>query len=108
MAKLSARGRYELVEVSKELPGYNMSNGEPLTTWERLTKRLMSDGTILEKRDVRFAPEPFNPEGRYYSYGWKVAGKIKPGLSVAQFAEVYAKSGKWTVTGRTDSQEVLR
>jgi hypothetical protein len=68
----------------------------------------MSDGTILEKSDVRFQPSPNcsweDPNGRRHSYGWKVHGKIKAGVTPEKFAEVYAantKSGKpspWTVT----------
>lgn len=132
MAKLNARGRKCLVEVSREYTAevlqaatdarirrdypdgqWTRSDGtvEPLpasmaqalTTWERLTRRLMSDGTVLEKRDVRFQPDWLDKQGRRYSYGWKVYGTLKAGLTAADFARIYAaprKSGApspWTV-----------
>lgn len=125
MAKLSARGRTCKVEVTREyseeqlqrahdryeasykadyIPGSDPS----LTVWEKTTRRLMSDGTVLEKRDVRFRPNPLctwdDPNGRRYSYGWKVYGKLKSGLTADDFARIYAaprKSGAaspWTIT----------
>jgi len=67
----------------------------PSTVWERTTKTLMSDGKILEKWDVRFRPhmsyDP--PEGNFHSYGWKVYGKAKAGLTAERFIEVYVKAG---------------
>jgi len=125
MAKLSARNRTALVEVTREYTveslqhahdrfqasykaDYVPGSDPSLTVWERCTRRLMSDGKILEKRDVRFRPSPNctweDPQGRRHCYGWKVHGKLKGGLTAADFARVYAadtKSGKpspWTVT----------
>jgi len=125
MAKLSARGRKPVVEATREYdldtlqrahdryersykPDYVDGADPSLTIWERATRRLMSDGTIIEKRDVRFRPTPNctwdDPKGRYYSYGWKVYGKLKVGLTAEDFARIYSentKSGKpsaWTVT----------
>ena len=125
MAKVNSRGRQTLVECVREYDAetlqrmhdryeasykadYVPGSDPALTVWERSTRRLMSDGKILEKRDVRFSPSPHctweDPRGRRHSYGWKVHGKIKEGVSTADFARVYAadtKSGKpspWTVT----------
>lgn len=115
MAKLSARGRTVQVEATREYDaamltaraaahGFLDSEGKPLTTWERVTRRLMSDGTILEKRDVRFQPDWLDKDGHRHSYGWKVYGKLKAGLTAEDFARVYranTKSGKptpWSVT----------
>ncbi len=125
MAKLSARNRQTTVEVVREYdaailqaghdryeasykPDYVAGSDPSLTVWERCTRRLMSDGTILEKRDVRFRPSPActweDPNGRRYSYGWKVHGKLKAGLTADDFARIYSadrKSGRpspWTVT----------
>jgi hypothetical protein len=84
--------------------GFLDSHGKPLTRWERTTLRLMSDGKVLEKRDVQFQPDAYDPLGRKYSYGWKVYGTMKPGRGAEQFEAIYAaptKSGKpspWTVT----------
>jgi hypothetical protein len=90
MAKLSAHGR-ELLRISKEkdIPlgthtilkdGTDL--GETSTTWERVTRVYMSDGKILQKLDVRFKPSTFEPKGKFYSYGWKITAKMKPGHSV--------------------------
>lgn len=125
MAKLSARNRTVKVEAVREydaatlqrahdrfqasyVPDYVPGSDPALTVWERVTRRLMSDGTVLEKRDVRFRPSPNcsweDPKGRRHSYGWKVHGKLKAGLTADDFARIYAgptKSGKpspWTVT----------
>lgn len=65
----------------------------PLTKWERKTLALMSDRTILEKRDVRFQPDWLDKEGRFYSYGWKVKGKAKEGVTPEKFIEIYSKAG---------------
>ena len=72
MAKLSAHGQ-ELARLSKEL---DTPDGD-LTTWERATYSVRSDGHILRKEDVRFRPDRYDPEGRFYSYGWKLYRKLK-------------------------------
>jgi len=98
-----AHDRFELSYKPEYVAGSNPS----LTVWERVIRRLMSDGKVLEKRDVRFRPTPGctweDPNGRRYSYGWKVHGTLKAGLTVDDFVRVYSsptKSGKpssWTV-----------
>ena len=121
MAKLSARGRTCQVEISREYtadqlqtahdkykasytPDYVAGSDPALTTWERVTRRLMSDGKILEKRDVRFQPDWLDKQGRRYSYGWKVVATLKAGKTADDYARIYSeptKSGKlspWTVT----------
>lgn len=85
MARLSARGRTELVRVSK---AEDVTDSDSVVTWRRYTKALMSDGTILEKVDVRF-----KSDGSRHSYGWKAKGKAKKGLTAEQFVEVFAKAG---------------
>lgn len=121
MAKLSSRGRRCQAEATREYdaetlqhrhdafersikPDYVDGSDKALTMWERTTRRLMSDGVILEKRDVRFQPDWLYKDGRRHSYGWKVHGKIKAGLTVDDFVRIYqapTKSGKpsaWIVT----------
>lgn len=119
MAKLSARGRTTVVEIYREYSAESLQaetdrrNAETypegtwtnfkgeieplpesikksLTIWERHTKRLMSDGSILEKTDVRFQPGPYD-EGRRHSYGWKLVGKLKAGKTPQDFADIYLK-----------------
>ena len=132
MAKLSARGRTMVYEVSRDVfedrlqrqtDLYNAEtypdgmwtnlNGErepipdtirrSLTIWERTTRRLMSDGTVLERRDVRFRPDHYDPQGRHHSYGWKVKGQLKAGVTPEDWRAIYERpmaSGApspWTV-----------
>ena len=113
MAKLSARGRMLKVEAVREYSETQLQaasdrirpdGGPSLTTWERKTRRLMSDGTILEKLDVIFRPSAWERDGQRHSYGWKVHGKLKSGLTAEDFARVYSSPRKdgspssWTVT----------
>lgn len=122
MAKLSARGRTTIAEASREYsaddcqrahdrferrykPDYADGSDPSPTTWERVTRRLRSDGSILEKRDVIFRPGPYDPrDGRRYSYSWKLTGKLKAGLTPDDFTQIYSAPRKdgspsaWTVT----------
>ena len=112
MAKLGARGRTVKVEAVKEYTREQLASayekrypGEtPLTIWERTTHRLMSDGKVLEKRDVQFQPDWLDKSGRKHSYGWKVHGTLKAGITAEDFARIYSKPRKdgspsrWTVT----------
>jgi len=116
MAKLNARGRKCLVECTREYDetilqrqhDKHWNDGQPsLTIWERSIRRLMSDNTILEKRDVRFRPSPSctweDQRGVRHSYGWKVRGKLKTGLTAEDFARIYGEPRKdgspsrWTI-----------
>jgi hypothetical protein len=86
MAKLSARGRKELVRVSRTL---TLSPEESSVTLERRTTlALMDDRTVLEKLDV-----VFRSDGAKHSYGWKVRGKAKEGVTVDAFLKAYEKAG---------------
>lgn len=111
MAKLSAHGtellrieKVESIENGLLKPTYANSDGTEypsLTTWDRTTRAYMSDGVILEKIDVRFRPDTCNPNGRFYSYGWKRAGKIKGGAAqmhehIAKVRANLAGQSRWT------------
>lgn len=113
MAKLSARNRTCAAEVTREYdaatlqastdkvmreadPNYVEGSRRALCIWSRTTRRLMSDRTVLEKRDVRYQPDALNPEGRRHSYGWKVRGKLKDHLTPDDFPRIYREIG-WTV-----------
>jgi len=90
MAKLSARGRTELVrlEREREVP----SDEDRLTCWEKISVVLMSDCTILQRLDVRFLPDSLSPEGRFHSYGWKVIAKARE-PDIEKFTANYVNKG---------------
>ena len=100
MAKLSARGRTVLMRATKEAETPN----DEATSWAKTTRAWMSDGNVLEKRDVMFRPIGSMPAGKH-SYGWKQAGKIKAAL-MADSASLLAamessrdklKAAGWTI-----------
>ncbi len=72
MAKLSARGSNVTLRMVKEAT----IEHSDLIDWERVTIVLRSDHHLLQKRDVRFLADTFNPSGRKHSYGWKDKGKL--------------------------------
>jgi hypothetical protein len=80
MAKLSAHGRKELYRmvVERETPD------SALFSWERRTRVLMSDGKVLEKCDCRFRDSVYGDHK--YSYGWRVAAKLKEGCTPIRWA----------------------
>jgi hypothetical protein len=93
MAKLKAHGAQQArATLERETP-----NGE-LTSWERLERTFMADGKAMEKRTVRFRPSASwdPPQGRVHTWGWKLRGTIKPGITVEQWATHYRQKG-WTV-----------
>ena len=88
MAKLSARGRKELVRLTKEI-----NNPSESLLWERRTIALMSDGNILEKRDIQFLPNEYHPKGEKHTWGWKNKGKAREGMTVEEFSKLYMDKG---------------
>lgn len=111
MARVHARGRQTLVEVTREITAEQLQAQHErqyagderygklsITKWERITRRLMSDRTILEKIDMQFQPDWLEPNGRKHYGTWKVRGKLKSQLEPADFAHTYNVSGLWTVT----------
>jgi hypothetical protein len=77
MAKLHSRGRFEVLRVFK---ARDITPTDPLDTciWEKLTIAYTSDGKKLEKRDVKFAPGPYDGgKPQYHSWGWKLTGRSK-------------------------------
>jgi hypothetical protein len=89
MAKLSARGRRELVRMVHETDKPKSDQ----TTWERRTYCLMSDGHLLRKDDVRFKPGPYDAGPYLHSWGWKDQGKAKPGMTADQFQSICEAKG---------------
>lgn len=94
MAKLSARGRTEVVRVAREHDPKLFENS--LCDWERVTLALMSDGNVLKKLDVRFRADGTARSGERYSYGWKVLGKFKGG-GREDFLKKFPAAGGWEV-----------
>lgn len=82
MAKLKARGRIELLRIKRE----NATPDGDLVVWKRTTRAFMSDGKILEKRDVRFKPNARDSNGRLHSYGWRVYAKTKKKSAIQDWA----------------------
>jgi hypothetical protein len=95
LAKLRARGRTEIFRVSKAGDTSAETRAKfPDLVWRKHTVALMSDGTMLEKTDARWAARPGITTASQSSPGtWKVRGKIKAGLSVEGALEIYAKKG---------------
>jgi hypothetical protein len=88
MAKLSAHGQ-ELIRLERE-----NKREDGVLIWERDTVTLCSDYVVLRKRDVRFSPDRFHPNGRLHHYGWKRVGKLELEPDSAQrFIEYYEEKG---------------
>ena len=100
MAKLSAHGK-ELLRISQEK---DITDPEESITWARWMRAYMADGKILQKYDVTFKPTQFERSPRPYSYGWKLYGKIKKELNVADVVRgkvelIQAGKSKWAIVG---------
>lgn len=101
MARLKSHGR-ELLRIEQES---NVNDPDGIITWRKHTRTYHSDGQILQKLDVRFAPSPYRPAGEFYSYGWKLYAKLKKEVSPAEHvakkvALIRSGESKWTlVTG---------
>lgn len=83
MAKLSARGRKEIVRLEKTV---RVIEGDGTTIIRRWTLALMDDQNILEKLDV-------TRNGDKMTFGWKVKSKLKPEATTDQFTAAYEKAG---------------
>ncbi len=88
MAKLTARGRKELIRLTQEEETPN----DPNTIKRRTTVALMDDGKVLRKYDVIFRATTYSREERH-SYGWKQRGSIRVGATIQQFLEWYTMNG---------------
>lgn len=93
MAKLKARGRTELLRMSKS---DNVIDPKSTIVWQRWTRAYLSDGNILEKYDIRFKPNTHGSSGEFHSYGWKRKGKLVKGLSLQTIATEYGKK-EWVI-----------
>ncbi len=94
MAKLNARGRTEVARLSHEVsltPEEVAAKGS-LVDWRRYTLVLASDGTILQKVQVRFVANGFS-QAYKHDYGWKVHGKLKAGVTSQQWVDAKVARG---------------
>lgn len=90
MAKLSAHGRTEIVRMERE----NHAPKSDTIIYEKITVTMMSDGNMLEKRDVIFPAGPYdNGKNRRHSWGWKKKGKLKADMTREKFIEIFSKRG---------------
>ena len=92
MAKLSARGRTEVMRFSKE------TEGDGLDLIKRKTTiAIMSDGNILKKFTTWWKNIYHNNGMERRDGGWSVSGKFKKGLdlpmSTNKYYEQYEKIG---------------
>jgi hypothetical protein len=87
MAKLKAYGRSEVARYVRErtiIP--DPSDPAPIV-WERVTRALMSDRKVLQKRDVRWL------DGMRHTYGWSVRGKLARHATFESVGFLYERMG---------------
>ncbi len=110
MARLSKHGK-ELLRVEKEM---DVTDPAENIVWTRTTRAYMADGVVLVKRDVRFKPNSLygGQTGEFYSWGWKVFGKVKadrtPQQAVANITASIARGeSKWKVVSGGPAPVIL-
>lgn len=90
--------RRVVVEVSREYDAQTLQSiasrggrnqGRALTVWQRVTLRLLSDGEVVERREMQFPPDAESPTGRVQTYRWVIAGHLRPGITAAEYADAY-------------------
>lgn len=93
MAKLSARGRTELLRLERyENETDPLSDTGEIRPLVRRELALMSDRVVLSKATFT------RPDGSTHSAGWSVLGKLKDGQTVETFREAYTtREPKYTV-----------
>lgn len=102
MARLKSHGS----EVMRTEVEYDVTPEQNYSVeWERVQLAYMSDGNILQKTDVRFRGHQSYESG-FYSYGWKLYKRLKPGISMTDHAAkirkiIEAGESKWHIV--TDS-----
>lgn len=96
---------YDATELQHIASRGGRNQGRAITVWQRVTLRLLSDGTVVERREMQFPPDAESPDGRVQTYRWVVAGHLRPGHTAADYADAYRapESGRrgrkspWTV-----------
>lgn len=92
MAKLSARGRSEVFRVEREQTP--APSADPTAViWRKSTIVLMSDGSTLEKDQVKFPPSFPGSKPRLHDWGWKKRGRLGAGKDPKLLLEQFAKKG---------------
>lgn len=92
MAKLSAYGQREFLRVAKEYQITPKPDEHNPVVWRKKTVAFMSNNRILVKEQARWA------DGMKHDWGWKVKGKLKPGITPEAIRAAYEKLGYQQVT----------
>ena len=87
MAKLSAHGCTMMASAYWEQHMPDAPNDDMDVVWRRAERRLMSDGKVLEKCQVRWA------NGRLHDWGWKVIDTLKEGFVPVLWTTYYRRAG---------------
>jgi hypothetical protein len=111
MARLKSHGK-ELLRIELER---DITDPKENITYRRVTRAYMSDGKVLQKIDVRWKPDQYRPNGEFYSFGWKVDGKAKPGIDMADVVKRHLErmkdpttsASKWTVVSGAPAPVVI-
>ena len=92
MAKLSARGRTELIRIT--FP--KRETDSEYTMFEQFHYALMSDRRILRREVVWFKPGPYDHgKPQRHDYGWKQWKRYKPNVDLKEkVVELRAKASK--------------
>lgn len=95
MAKLSARGRTEIVRIVKETEGDDLrdSSRKNGVIWQRATLVLMSDNVVLQKVDLRYTTK-HEWERSYVPGTWRKRGKLKATENADSFLSVFLAPSK--------------
>jgi hypothetical protein len=102
MARLSKHGK-ELLRIEKETDITDLAEN---ITWRRVTRAYMADGKVLQKIDVRWKPDQYRPTGEFYSFGWKVDGKAKPGIDMKDIVARHLERAKDPTTAASKWQVI--
>lgn len=105
MATLHARGRVEVLRIQREEDVVPADWERVGVTWRRWTRAFMRERngriTALEKYDAKFKDQT-----RITSWGWKVRGKVKEGLTPEQLRDNYLINNQgWKVVAYTPNAQ---
>jgi hypothetical protein len=93
MAKLSARGRTEIVRIVRETEGEAIRESlrKLRIVRQRASLVLMSDRTVLQKVDTWYQPSGEVWDKPYAAGTWRKRGKLKTTENADSFVEAFQK-----------------